>query len=59
MKKLHGMKGFSSLENKKLRAMNQIRGGAPTQTKDRWTDATCVNNIPDTKCWLDGHEVPC
>ena len=57
MKKLNGMKKFSSLENKKLEELKFIKGGMNLGTSDWWTDDTCSNNRPDRATYRDGNHV--
>ncbi|MFS4472124.1 TIGR04139 family peptide modification target [Chryseobacterium sp. T20] len=54
MKKLNGMKrDFSSLENKKLKNLQVIKGGEGTNV--RTSEATiCGNNCSDTNYFKDG-----
>lgn len=52
MKKLQGMKNFSSLENKKLKNMQAIHGGDDTaRTKE---PTQCGSNCSDTAYYKDG-----
>lgn len=51
MKKLTGMKSFSSLENKKLEKMGVIVGGMASATNIRWTADT--GNGSDSGTYVD------
>ncbi|REC77615.1 grasp-with-spasm system A modified peptide [Chryseobacterium elymi] len=52
MKKLNGMKNFSSLENKKLKNLQSITGGDDTARTSNQT--ICGNNCSDTEYYKDG-----
>ncbi|UTX48147.1 TIGR04139 family peptide modification target [Chryseobacterium sp. MA9] len=53
MKKLNGMKrNFSSLENKKMKNLQNIHGGADTARTSEPTQ--CGNNCSDTAYYKDG-----
>jgi putative peptide modification target (TIGR04139 family) len=52
MKKLKGMKNFSSLENKKLNDLKSISGGIEEATKDKITVST--GGGKDGKTYIDG-----
>ncbi|GEN70586.1 TIGR04139 family peptide modification target [Chryseobacterium lathyri] len=52
MKKLNGMKNFSSLENKKLKNLQSIQGGDDSARTSSQTE--CGNNCSDTTYYKDG-----
>lgn len=52
MKKLQGMKNFSSLENKKLENLQAIHGGDSSARTSSQT--ACGNNCSDTAYFKDG-----
>ncbi|SHG71733.1 TIGR04139 family peptide modification target [Chryseobacterium sp. OV279] len=52
MKKLNGMKNFSSLENKKLKDMQSIHGGDDSARSSEQT--ACGSNCSDTAYYKDG-----
>lgn len=51
MKKLNGMKNFSSLENKKLNDLSKITGGLMAETSKQWTYETGSGS--DTGVYVD------
>ncbi|MCJ7934638.1 MAG: grasp-with-spasm system A modified peptide [Chryseobacterium sp.] len=51
MKKLTGMKNFSSLENKKLNDLAKISGGLSGETSKQWTYETGSGS--DTGVYVD------
>lgn len=61
MKKLQGMKNFSSLENKKLSNPGNILGGYVKDTNERTTSESGPNGRPgntgDTVLYNDGKKV--
>lgn len=52
MKKLNGMKNFSSLENKKLKNLQSIHGGDDSARTSSQTE--CGSNCSDTAYYKDG-----
>lgn len=54
MKKLTGMKNFSSLENKKLEKMGVIVGGIAGATNDKCTTQTTTSGGGDVVTLVDG-----